>query len=205
MTDPGAPVETEAGQERSLPRSAVLAVLGIAAGVVVVLVASSPTWLRVTLRSTHTDVTLTGRACAEAAVPLALVAAAGLIAVALVRNWARRLLAVLIVAAGVGVLVAVIRAIADPDRIARGSSKVRSAGAFEAAHLTALPYLSVVGGLLIIAGAVVAVLYAGSWPGPTSRYERAAARAARPVDTWDALDRGEDPTRSTDSTNTGQG
>ena len=76
---------------------------------------------------------------------------------------------------------------------------MRSAGAFEAAHLTALPYLAIVGGLLIVAGAVVAALYAGSWPGPTSRYERAAARAARPVDTWDALERGEDPT---DPTNT---
>jgi uncharacterized membrane protein (TIGR02234 family) len=202
VTEQPAPADTEPDHERTLPRSAVLAALGIAAGVVVVLIASSPTWLRVTLRTTHTDVTLTGRNCAEAAVPLALVAAAGLIAVALVRNWARRLLAVLIVAAGVGVLIAVIRVIADPDHFARSSSKVRSAGAFEAAHLTALPYLSVVGGLLIIAGAVVAVLYAGSWPGPTSRYERAAARAARPVDTWDALDRGEDPT---DPTNTAPG
>ncbi len=62
VTDQSAPAETEAEQQRSLPRSAVLAALGIAAGVVVVLVASSPTWLRVTLRSTHTDVTLTGRA-----------------------------------------------------------------------------------------------------------------------------------------------
>jgi uncharacterized membrane protein (TIGR02234 family) len=180
---------------RTLPRSALLAALGIGLGVVVVLLSSSPTWLRVTIRASRTDVTLTGRNAAAAAVPLALVAAAGLIAVALVRSWARRLLAALIAAAGIGVLIAVVQVIADPNRIARNSSKVRSAGAFASAHLDAPPYLSVVGGLLIVAGAIVGVLRAGTWPGPTPRYERAAARAARPADAWEALDRGEDPTQ----------
>jgi uncharacterized membrane protein (TIGR02234 family) len=160
-----------------------------------VLVTSSPTWVRVTLRATHTDVNLTGRNVAAAAVPLALVAAAGLIAVALVRRWIRRVLAVLILAAGVGVLIAVVRVIADANRIARDSSKVRTAGAFVSAQLTAAPYLCAVGAVLIIAGAVIGVLSAGSWPGPTSRYERANARAARPADPWEALDRGEDPTQ----------
>ena len=87
-----------------------LAALGIAVGAVVVLVVVvADLAAGHASQRRHTDVTLTGRACAEAAVPLALVAAAGLIAVALVRNWARRLLAVLIAAAGVGVLIAVIR------------------------------------------------------------------------------------------------
>jgi uncharacterized membrane protein (TIGR02234 family) len=147
-------------------------------------------------------VTLTGGGAAGAAVPLALVAAAGLIAVALVRNWARRLLAVLIAAAGVGVLIDVVRVVADPDRIARGSSKVRSAGAYANVHVGAPPYLAILGGLLIVAGAIVAALYAGSWPAPATRYERAAARASRPVDDWEALERGEDPT---DPTNTAPG
>jgi uncharacterized membrane protein (TIGR02234 family) len=200
VTELPAPAETAPDHGRTLPRSAVVTALAVAAGVVIVLVSSSPTWLRVTLRTTHTDVTLTGGNCAAAAVPLALVAAAGLIAIALVRSWARRVLAVLIAGAGIGVLVAVIRVLADPEHIARGSSKVRSAGAFEAAHLAAPPYFSVIGALLIIAGAVAGLLYAGSWPAPTSRYERAAARAARPVDTWDALDRGEDPTDPTNTT-----
>ncbi len=195
MTGQPAPAETTPPPGRTLPRSAVLAALGVGAGVVLVLLSSSPTWLRVTLRATRTDVTLTGGNAAAAAVPLALVAAAGLIAVALVRSWARRLIAVLIAAAGVGVLIVVVRVIADPDRVARNSSKVRSAGAFAATHLAAPPYLCVVGGLLITAGALVGVLYAGSWPGPTPRYERVNARAARPADPWEALDRGEDPTQ----------
>lgn len=195
MTDQPAPAQTSPPPGRTLPRSAVLAALGVGAGVALVLLSSSPTWLRVTLRATRTDVTLTGGNAAAAAVPLALVAAAGLIAVALVRSWARRLIAALIAAAGVGVLIVVVRVIADPERVARNSSKVRSAGRFAATHLAAPPYFCVVGGLLIIAGALAGVLYAGSWPGPTPRYERANARAARPVDAWEALDRGEDPTQ----------
>lgn len=172
-----------------------IAALGVGIGVVLVLLASSPTWLRVTLRASRTDVTLTGSSAAAAAVPLALVAAAGLVAVALVRSWARRVIAALIAAAGVGVLIAAVRVIADPDRIARDSSKVRSAGHIATTHLAAPPYVVVLGGLLIVAGALVGVLYAGSWPGPTPRYERANARAARPADPWEALDRGEDPTQ----------
>ncbi len=180
---------------RTMPRSALIAALGIGLGVVVVLLSSTPTWLRVTIRASRTDVTLTGHNVAGSAVPLSLVAAAGLVAVALVRSWARRLLAVLIAAAGVGVLIAVVAFLADPDRVARNSSKVRSAGAFASAHLGAPPYFAVVGALLIVAGGVVGFLRAGTWPGPTSRYERANARAARPADAWEALDRGEDPTQ----------
>jgi uncharacterized membrane protein (TIGR02234 family) len=195
VTDPPESAETTPPPGRTLPRSAVIAALGIGLGVVVVLLSSSPTWLRVTIRATRTDVTLTGSGAAAAAVPLALVAAAGLIAVALVRSWARRLLAALIAAAGVAVLIAVVRVIADPSRVARNSSKVRTAGAFVSAHLDAPPYLGAVGGLLIVAGAVVGVLRAGTWPGPTPRYERVNARAARPADQWESLDRGEDPTQ----------
>jgi uncharacterized membrane protein (TIGR02234 family) len=178
-----------------MPRSAMIAALGVGLGAVVVLLSSSPTWLRVTIRATRTDVTLTGRNAAAAAVPLALVSAAGLIAVVLVRSWARRLLAILIAAAGIGVLIAAVQVIADPRRVARNSSKVRSAGAFVSAHLGAPAYLCALGALLIIAGAIVGVLRAGAWPGPTPRYERARARAARPADAWEALDRGEDPTQ----------
>jgi uncharacterized membrane protein (TIGR02234 family) len=193
--EPVQPETVEPAPGRTFPRSALIAVLGIGLGVAVVLLASSPTWLRVSIRASRTDVTLKGSSAAAAAVPLALVAAAGLIAVALVRNWARRLLGVLIAAAGIGVLIAVIRVIADPNRVARNSSKARSAGAVVSAHLGAPPYLAVLGGVLIVAGAVVTVLRAGTWPGPTSRYERATARAARPADDWEALDRGEDPTQ----------
>lgn len=178
----------------SLPRSAVVAALAIAVGAVIVLLSSSPAWIGVTLRVSGAQVRLTGGTTAAAAVPLALVAAAGLIAMALVRSGIRRVLAVLVAAAGVGILIVVVRAIADPARVARASSKVRSAGEAASVHLTAAPYICLLGAVLIIVGGVVAAIFGGRWPGPTRRYERAAAKASRPVDAWDALERGEDPT-----------
>lgn len=177
------------------PRSAVAAAVGITAGVIVVLLSSSPTWVRVTLKGTGGPLKLTGSGAGPAAVPLALVAAAGLIALALVRGWVRRLLAAFIFAAGAGVLTVALRVLGDPVGAARRSSKVTSAGQLAAAHLAPAPYVCALGAAMIVIGALLAVVFAGRWPGPTRRYERAAkANAGRPADDWEALERGEDPT-----------
>lgn len=192
MTEPAA--EELTVTRSTLPRSALVAATAIAIGAIIVLLSSSPAWVRVTLRVSGASVRLTGGNAAAAAVPLALVAAAGLIAMALVRSWIRRILAVVIAAAGVGVLIAAVGVIADPHRVARDSSKVKSAGQFVNVHVTAAPYICVLGALLIIAGGVLAAVLGGRWPNPTRRYERAAAKAGRPVDAWEALERGEDPT-----------
>jgi uncharacterized membrane protein (TIGR02234 family) len=182
------------GPTRRFPRSAGLSAGGLALGVAVVLLSSSPVWLRVTLQVGAGQVKLTGGNAAAAAVPLALVAAAGLIAIALVRNWVRRVLAVLAAAAGVGVLVSAIRVVAWPESVARGSGKVSSVGEVASVHVAAAPYLGVLGALLIVAGAIAIALTCGQWPAPGRRYERVNAPTGRPTDTWDALERGEDPT-----------
>jgi uncharacterized membrane protein (TIGR02234 family) len=182
------------GPTRRYPRSAGLSAGAVAVGVVVVLLSSSPVWIRVALKIAAAQVKLTGGNAAPAAVPLALVAAAGLIAIALVRAWVRRVLAVLVAAAGVGVLIAAVRVLADPGSVARGSSKVTTAGEFASAQLSAAPYLSLLGAVLIVAGALAIALTCGHWPQPGRRYERATAAAGRPTDPWDALERGEDPT-----------
>lgn len=186
---------------RSMPRSALLAGLGIVVGAIVVLLSSSPTWLRVSLRDSSGQVRLTGRDVASAAVPLALVSAAGLIALLLVRTWARRLLAVVIAAAGVGIGIAAGAVISDPAASARHESKVRVAGQLAKAAVTTAPYLCVAGAVLVVAGALTAGITCGGWPAPARRFERESAAAAglnaprgRPTDTWDALEKGEDPT-----------
>ena len=171
-----------------------IAALAVAAGVLVILVTSSPTWIRVSVRTSSRPVELTGSSAAAAVVPLALVAGAGLIAIALVRSWVRRLLAVFIAAAGVGAIVVVIRVIADPNAAARRSSRVSTAGQLVATHLAAPPYLCLLGAALVVSGAAIAVVFSGRWPAPTPRYERIAARAGRPKDAWEALESGEDPT-----------
>jgi uncharacterized membrane protein (TIGR02234 family) len=181
---------------RRFPRSAGLAAGGLALGVVVVLLSSSPAWLKVTLKASAGQVKLSGGSAAAAAVPLALVAAAALIAIGLVRNWVRRVLAVLAAAAGVGVLIAAVRVLAGPDSVARGSSKVTGAGEIASVHVSAAPYPAVLGALLIVAGALAIAVTCGRWPAPGRRYERDNAPSGRPTDAWDALERGEDPTTS---------
>lgn len=189
-----ATVESTAAPRRTLPRSAVLSILGVVVGAVVVLLSASPTWIRVSLRASTGHVTLRGSTSASAAVPLALVAVAGLIALALVRTWLRRVLAVLIALAGVGVAVAGVHVLSSAPAIARGNSRVSAAGRLSAAHVTAAPYVSLLGALLIVAGAVLAGMCSGGWPGPSRRYEAAETRQRRPADAWEALERGEDPT-----------
>jgi uncharacterized membrane protein (TIGR02234 family) len=203
VADPTVPeAHEQAAPGRRFPRSAGLSAGALALGVVVVLLSSSPVWLRVTLKVGAGHIKLTGANAAGAAVPLALVAAAALIAIALVRNWVRRVLAVLAAAAGVGVLVAAVRVLANPDSVARGNSKVSGAGEVASVHVAVAPYLGVLGSLVIIIGAVAIALTCGRWPAPGRRYERDTAPtgtptdapAGRPTDDWDALERGEDPT-----------
>jgi len=178
----------------SYPRSAGLSAGAVAAGAIVALVSSSPVWLTVQLKIAAGQVKLSGGSAAPAAVPLALVAAAGLIAIALVRTWVRRVLGVLVAAAGVGVFIAAVRVLAGPESVARASSKVSGAGDIASVQVGASPYLCLVGAVLIIAGAIAISLTCGRWPQPGRRYEREGVPAGRPTDAWDALERGEDPT-----------
>jgi hypothetical protein len=109
--------------------------------------------------------TTTGSGSATA---LALVALAGAGAILLVRTWARVTLAAVLVAVAVGLV---------------------------ATGLTPTRWAPLVGGVLVGLGAAGVIVRARHWPQPRSRYDApAGARAAAPRDTWDALDRGEDPT-----------
>ena len=82
-----------------------------------------------------------------------------------------------------------------------------------AVHLSPWPWLAVTGCAVVALAGAVAVLGAGRWSGPRSRYDAPAQTAddrgpveeapAEPTSdpavdagtTWDALSRGEDPTR----------
>ena len=103
-----------------------------------------------------------------AATALALVALAGVGAALLVRRWARTALGVVLL----GVAVATVSAGLSPTR-----------------------WAALVGGVLIGLGALAIAVRAHRWPQPRRRYETPTRRpAGTPRDTWDALDRGEDPT-----------
>ncbi|MGN9775688.1 Trp biosynthesis-associated membrane protein [Micromonospora sp. H33] len=123
---------------------------------------------------------------------LALVALAGGGAVLATRGRVRRLLGGLLALLGVAV--------------AAGGAYGLAAG-FAGDVSRQWPLLSLVGGVLAAAGGLLTALRGRRWPAMGARYERrprpvAAARpqpgsvtGRRTTEAWDALDRGEDPTR----------
>ncbi|QGN47754.1 Trp biosynthesis protein [Micromonospora sp. WMMC415] len=123
---------------------------------------------------------------------LALVALAGGGAVLATRGRLRRLLGGLLTGLGVAV--------------AAGGGYGLVAG-FAGDVSRQWPLLCLVGGVLTAAGGLLTALRARRWPAMGARYERRArtVSAARPepgpvtgrrtTEAWDALDRGEDPTR----------
>jgi hypothetical protein len=99
---------------------------------------------------------------------LALVAVAGAGAAFLVRTWAR-------------VLIGLVLVVVAAAMIGTGLAPIR--------------WAQLAGGSLIAIGGLAMVLRARRWPRPRSRYDAPARKAGgTPRDTWDALDRGEDPT-----------
>ncbi|GIF76293.1 membrane protein [Asanoa siamensis] len=105
---------------------------------------------------------------------LALVGLAGAGALLATRGWARRAVGVLVLLVGLALAGLAL------DR------------AFDAS--TAWPALTVTGGLLVIIGGLAATLAGHRWPGMGARYERSPKSVGGTTDTWNALDRGEDPT-----------
>ncbi len=174
-------------------------------GVVLALVASAGVWLRPRLGESLiavADPVLRGRTLVPAAVPLALVGAAGVVAVLSARVRALRLLAaVVVVLAGLGLAVLALPAVLDAAAAARRTLTAR--GSFPpvlAARATGLGWLDVLAGLLVAAGGVVVALAGPRRLATSSRYDAPGARpgatGAPPANEWDAVERGQDPTTS---------
>lgn len=191
----------------------------VALGGALVVLAAGRTWLRVTAvpdaALVDQVVTVSGREASPAAAALGLVALAG--AVALVTSGAvvRRVVAALLVLAGAGTLAATVAFLREPGGAARAAvaraTGVTGSGGFTA-EPTAWPAVCGAAALLVLAGGVVAVLRAGTWGGPSRRYEPTgattpgatsalgaqASRRDRAYDAWDALSGGADPTDTAD-------
>jgi uncharacterized membrane protein (TIGR02234 family) len=145
---------------------------------------------------------VTGAQVAPVLVGLAVIALAGVAAAIALSGIARRILGVLVAAAGAGGLVLALLAWLDPptaDEIPRlvGSAAGGAAAAPGATvATTAAPLLAVAGGLLVVVGGVLLLLADKGLPRMGAKYD--APGASRPVDpertAWDELDSGVDPT-----------
>ena len=152
-----------------------------------------------TLGASAARVELSGTALAPALSPLALVALAAVVGVLASRGVLRRLVGVVVLLAGIGLVWLVGSARLDPavvTRAARTATGTTTGALAESWTLAWLPAL--VCSLLVCAAAVLVVVRAGRWPTLSERYDRAGnpspRRAAPKADAWSQLDRGEDPT-----------
>jgi uncharacterized membrane protein (TIGR02234 family) len=211
-----------AGGRSRARRELTLALLLCAVGSAVALVAATRGWVtvRVPRPSPLSAVTAegTGRAVEPVVPALGVVGLAGVVGLLATRRTGRVVLGVLLAAAGVAVAVRALVHLSPPSQAdvlalldARGPVVgLRSDTAAAARTHPLWPVLAACGGLALCAGGLVTLLRSRAWPAMSGRYDRAgtrpagtagggtaagAARTASNHDLWDALDRGEDPTR----------
>jgi hypothetical protein len=182
-------------------RSPAVAVLACAAGGLLVLLASGRRWSHTTLHSVvagaQSQLSVTGHSV-EPALPALGIALLALSAAILAANGALRRLvgAVVVLVAAIAVATAIVgrghvsSALEDHEVGAQGLAVHASANGWW--------LVVVVGGLLGVAGGVLTVVRAHAWSGLAAKYDGPTPPAPTKDPAtlaWDALDRGEDPTR----------
>ncbi|MFF9348591.1 TIGR02234 family membrane protein [Streptomyces sp. NPDC014734] len=181
-----------------------------AAGATVVLLASGQTWAegRAAVGGGSLPLTADGQDVTGLPAALAVVGLAALVAVFAVRSGGRLIVACLLALSGLGAGLSAYRGAFDSAALDEKAAQTTgdTSATIQALSHTAWPYVTAVGGLLILLAGLLALRYGRLWPSMSGRYERdgtprprRAARTApdpdRPEDLWKALDRGEDPTR----------
>ncbi|HSA49245.1 MAG TPA: TIGR02234 family membrane protein [Yinghuangia sp.] len=179
------------------------ALLLVAVGAALVLSLGGRVWAEGTalVHGSGFAIEATGSSVTKVPAALAVLALAGGVAALATRGRGRILVGAILALAGAGIAAAAASGASDRSALdARAASKaaVEGAQAVDVSH-TVWPWITLIGGLLIAAGGLVVVARGRNWPGMGSRYEapgaRAPRRAATSADMWNALDRGEDPTR----------
>ncbi|MCK9894547.1 Trp biosynthesis-associated membrane protein [Frankia sp. AgB32] len=202
---PGTPEEARAARLGRRERG--LAILGCLVGAGLVLTCGAATWASARVGAPRSPgdgdavaaplaAHWSGGTLAPACTALALVGLAAAVAIVATRRVGRTVVGVLAVAAGIGIIYLAGRVGADPLAAVRDTDAVEqfSLGGradISEVHRTAAPWLAVIGGALLTVAGMLAAVRGGRWPAMSGRYQ---AREARPVDAWDAIERGHDPT-----------
>ncbi|HEX6578226.1 MAG TPA: Trp biosynthesis-associated membrane protein [Jiangellaceae bacterium] len=179
----------------------------LVAGGAVGLLASGRTWGEAAVDDglVSTTVQVGGRDLVPLVPAVALLALAAVVAVPATRHTGRRLVGAVL--AATGLLTAAWAAVVASDLTSRTAQWAGAGGGDVTAVRTSPAWaVAAAAAALLIGGTGLAVLVCGpGWPALGRRYERRTARADPPVtgdtsdlraarETWDAIDRGEDPT-----------
>lgn len=130
---------------------------------------------------------------------LAIVALAGALLMLALRSRGRRVVAALLLLAGVGIaLVGGFGLRPRPDAVRSQLGHVSLLDNF-GLTATAWPWIFALAGLLIVGGALVTIITAGNWPAGSDRFQTRsdkaqAATSEEPAELWKAMDAGVDPT-----------
>ena len=130
---------------------------------------------------------------------LAIVALAGALLMLALRSRGRRVVAALLLVAGVGIaLVGGFGLRPRPDAVRSQLGHVSLLDNF-GLTATAWPWIFALAGLLIVGGALVTIITAGNWPAGSDRFQTKsdkaqAATSEEPAELWKAMDAGVDPT-----------
>ena len=185
-----------------------LSLILVAVLAALVLLAWSQPWFELTLASGGDSAALLvgGDVAAAALPPLAFASFALVLALAIAGPVFRVILGILEALLGVTVVVTSVSALTDPIAAAApaltehtGVTGIDSLHALvREATVTGWPTLAIIGGVLMVALGVAIAATGRHWPTSGRKYSRSEAQAVRstsPVDEWDALSEGDDPTQ----------
>ena len=180
------------------------AALLLVVGAFVVLVGAGRAWVVVDVAGTALlpgrSVDVDGADLSPGLRALGLVGLAGVPALAASRGRGRRVVGLVVLLTGLAVLAVTARLLAgDLGDRALLTPVVRDSGAADGAATaaTAWPYVTALGGLLLLLAGLLVMVRGPNWAALGRRYDAPAPQPVRPVaerDLWEALDRGEDPT-----------
>jgi uncharacterized membrane protein (TIGR02234 family) len=163
-----------------------IVVMGIVLLALLAFGSSTQTWLTVRLpqESVQTpDLMIAGSDASTPVTAFALVALAAALAVSIAGRVARWVIAVILVLSGVGIVLSSVAVALDPTAAAEpaiGTAIGVSGRSGAEATASAMPWLAVVAGVLLVLAAVWLVLAGRRW-GVNKRYDAGASRAVRPA------------------------
>ncbi len=172
--------------------------------------AGGQTWVQAAVAGTpplpDAEVPLSGGDLAPGVRALGLVGLAGVAALPATRSLGRSVVGVLLALTGAGVLAQVVDVLSDAEGAARGSTTFREVargGAQTTVDVTGAPLACLLGGLLLLLAGLLVAVRGRRWAALGARYDAPTSPRPEPepaqtrpgAATWDALDRGEDPTR----------
>lgn len=175
-------------QRREITVAVAVCLLGAA----VLLIAAGRDWVRIPA-SGLSRASLAEAVEADLVRALGLAALGGVVGIAAARRWGRLAVGVVLVLVGLGAAALAAQAGANP--VPAGDFL---GGAPEGTP-TAWPWVAVAGGALVVAAGLLVAVRGMRWSALAQRYDGpqaplADAPAETPVEIWDALSRGEDPT-----------